>query len=132
MKWSSIAWTHDQAGFYYGRYAEPDAGQTFKGANYDYKLYYHRLGAPQSEDVLIYERPDQKEWAFGCEITMDGRYLIIQVWHGTHQENAIFYQDLQTPDQPVIELLNRWDASYQFIGNDGTRFYFKTESPFII
>lgn len=65
LKWSSIAWTQDHAGFYYGRYAEPDADQTFKGANYDYKLYYHRLGTPQSEDVLIYERPDQKEWAFG-------------------------------------------------------------------
>ena len=127
LKWSSIAWTHDHAGFYYGRYAEPDAGQTFKGANYYHKLYYHRLGTPQSQDVLVYERPDQKEWAFGCEISADGRYLIIHVSHGTRQENGFFYQDLQTPDQPVIELLNQMDASYQFIGNDGTRLYFKTD-----
>lgn len=128
LKWSGAAWTHDNQGFFYGRYAEPEASMTFKAANYYHKLYYHRLGTPQTEDQLIYERPDQKEWAFGSQISEDGRYLILHVTHGTHPENGIFYQDLAAEASPVVELLNQFDASYRFVGNDGTRCYFLTNS----
>ncbi|MCB0124058.1 MAG: S9 family peptidase, partial [Caldilineaceae bacterium] len=74
-----------------------------------------------------YERADQKEWNFQGEVTDDGRYLIIYVSRGTFRQNGIFYQDLAAPDSPVVELLNQFDAEYQFVGNDGPLFYFKTD-----
>ena len=60
-------------------------------------------------------------------MTEDGRYLVIDVWHGTASWNGVFYLDLTDPDAEVVELLPEFDAEYFLIGNDGTRFYFKTD-----
>ena len=125
-KFTGASWTNDNLGFFYSRYDAPAADQAYKGANYFQKLYYHRLGTPQAEDRLVYERPDQKEWGFSGQVTDDGRYLVIEVWHGTYQENGLFYQDLQVPGAPVVELFNQFDATYETLGNDGPRFYFLT------
>jgi prolyl oligopeptidase len=127
VKFSNASWTQDNQGFFYSRYDEPAEGMALKESNYYHKLYYHRVGTPQSEDKLIYERPDQKEWGFGGYVTEDGRYLIITVWQGTHRENGIFYLDLQVEDAKVVELLNQFDAQYRFVGNDEARFYFVTD-----
>jgi prolyl oligopeptidase len=127
VKFSGASWTKDNQGFFYSRYAEPKKGEALKGVNYYHKLYYHKIGTPQSDDKLIYERPDQKEWGFGGGVTDDGRYLIIDVTQGTDTRNRVFYRDLAATDSPVIELLNRFDASYNFIGNVGTLFYFRTD-----
>jgi prolyl oligopeptidase len=102
VKFSGAAWSHDHQGFYYSRYDEPDQTTKLEAVNYYQKLYYHRLGTPQSADTLIYERPDQKEWGFGGSVTDDGRYLVISVWLGTDPRNLVFYQDLQTPDSPSL------------------------------
>lgn len=126
VKFSGISWTPNSTGFYYSRFDEPQEGAEYKDALYYQKLYYHKLGTPQNEDPLIYERPDQKEWGFAGHITEDGRYLIISVWQGTHRENGVFYKDLQN-DGDVIELLNTFDAGYSFVGNDETSFYFETD-----
>src|SRR4029077_15256543 len=103
---------------------EPMAGEQLEQANYFQKLYYHRLGDAQSADRLVYERPDHKEWGFQGTVTDDGRYLVIKVWRGREIENAVFYQDLTEPGSPVVELLSDFDASYDFVGNDGSLFWF--------
>ncbi|MBN2389320.1 MAG: S9 family peptidase, partial [Anaerolineae bacterium] len=126
-KFSGAAWTADNAGFFYSRYDAPQEGETFKSTNYFHKLYYHRLGMSQADDVLIYERLDHKDWGFGGSVTDDGRYLIITVWVGTNRENGVFYRDLQDATAPVVELLNIFDAQYYFVGNDGPLFYFQTD-----
>jgi prolyl oligopeptidase len=127
VKFSHASWTHDGQGFYYSRYDEPEEGTQYKGANYYHKLYYHRIGTPQVADRLVYERPDRKEWGFAGHVTEDGRYLILSVWMGTHRENGIFYLDLEAEDGEFVELLVAFDASYLFVGNDGTHFYFVTD-----
>jgi len=127
VKFSGASWTKDGKGFFYSRYDEPNEKTRLEAVNYFQKLYYHRLGTPQSEDVLIYERPDQKEWGFGGEVTQDGRYLVIAVWLGTDTRNLIFYKDLATPNAPVVELISQFEAEYSFIDNDGSRFLFRTD-----
>jgi prolyl oligopeptidase len=126
VKFSGASWDGDNQGFYYSHYDAPE-GAALKQANYFHKLYYHKMGTPQSDDQLIYERPDQKEWGFNSAVTEDGRYLIIYVWHGTASENAVFYLDLTDPEAEVVELLHDFDAEYELVGNDGPRFYFKTD-----
>jgi len=127
VKFSGASWTKDSKGFFYSRYDEPKPGDQLKGVNYFQKLYFHRLGTPQSDDKLIYERPDHKDWGFGGEVTDDGRYLIIHVSQGTDTRNRVFYRDLRAPESKVVELLNEFDAEYSFIGNDGPRFWFRTD-----
>ncbi|MEO2021352.1 MAG: prolyl oligopeptidase family serine peptidase [Pirellulaceae bacterium] len=127
IKFSSVSWTDDSQGFFYSRYDAPPEGKQFTGTNYFQKLYYHRLGDPQDQDQLIYERPDHKEWGFGGYVTDDGRYLIISVWKGTLRKNQLLYKDLGKPDSPVVELLTGFDAEYDFVGNDAEHFWIATD-----
>lgn len=127
VKFSGAAWTNDNKGFFYSRYDEPKAGDELKGANYFQKLFYHKLGTPQSEDKLVYDRPDQKEWGFGAGVTDDGKYLIISVWKGTERKNLLFYKDLSDPAAKVVELVKEFEAQYNFAGNDGPVFTFHTD-----
>ncbi|MCG3162674.1 MAG: Prolyl endopeptidase [Acidobacteria bacterium] len=135
VKFSGASWTTDGKGFFYSRYDEPNEKTKLEDANYYQKLFYHRLGAPQSEDILVYERKDQKEWGFNGQVTEDGRYLIVSVWQGTDPKNLVFYKDLRNgtasgserADNKVIELINEFEAAYNFIGNDGSVFWFRTD-----
>jgi prolyl oligopeptidase len=124
-KFSGASWTRDGGGFYYSRYDEPAAENKYKDANYYHKVYFHRLGTPQSTDVLVYERPDHKDWNFSAITTEDGRYLVLDVSRGTAPQNAIFVKDLAA-DGPVVELVPDEDARYVYLGNDATAFYFLT------
>jgi prolyl oligopeptidase len=136
-KFSGAAWRggsgHDQhgIGFYYARYDAPPPGQDYTGVNYYQKLYFHTLGQPQSDDQLVYERPDEKEWGFGAEVTEDGRYLILGVWQGTDVRNRLFYQELAGEGAgaggAVVELIPEREAAFQFVGNDGSIFYLRTD-----
>jgi len=127
IKFSGASWTHDNQGFFYSRYNEPNEKGKLEDVNYYQKLYYHRLGTSQSADQLIYERTDEKEWGFSGDVTEDGKYLIISVWRGTDPQNLIFYKDLTNPNAEVIELISKFDAEYGFIHNQGTIFWFKTD-----
>ncbi len=127
VKFSGASWRKDGSGFYYSRYDAPKSGDALKGVNKFHKLYFHRLGTEQSADVLVYERKDQPDWGFGGRVTDDGRYLIISVSEGTDPKNRVLYQDLTTPDAPVVELLMDFDASYDFVENGGSVFWFKTD-----
>ncbi len=127
IKFSGADWTHDHQGFFYSRYDQPNEQTKLEDTNYYQKLYYHRLGTPQSEDQLIYERPDQKEWGFSGEVTEDGQYLIISVWRGTDPKNQVFYQDLTQPNAEVIELIQEFEAEYSFIDYEGSQFWFQTD-----
>ena len=130
LKWSKFsgaAWTLDHQGFFYSRYDEPNETTQFEDINYYQKLYYHRLGTPQSDDVLVYERPDHKEWMFGSDVTEDGRYLIIGVSQGSDPRNLVFWKDLTQPDAPVVELIGDFEARFDAVDNDGSVFWFFTD-----
>jgi prolyl oligopeptidase len=127
VKFSGASWSKDGKGFFYSRYDEPGEAAKLTKINKFHKLYFHRLGTPQSEDKLVYHRADQPDWGFSGGVTEDGRYLIITASQGTDPKNRVLYQDLQTPDAPVVELLMDFDADYTFIGNDGPVFWFKTD-----
>jgi len=123
-KFSGAAWTHDGAGFFYCRYDAPTS--ELQDVNEFQKLYYHRLGTPQSEDALILDFPDQPQWGAGASVSNDGRYLLVSVWRDTTRTNRFRYRDLSDPQAELVELIDNFDAAYGFIDNDGTRFWFET------
>ncbi len=127
VKFSGASWAKDGSGFYYSRYDAPPEGEALSQANYFQKLYFHALGTDQSEDVLIYERPDQKEWGFNASVSEDGAYLIISVRQGTIPKNRLFYKSLTTPNAPVVELISELESRYSFLGNDGPVFWLRTD-----
>jgi prolyl oligopeptidase len=127
IKFSGASWAKDSSGFYYSRYPQPAEGAALTEANKNQKVYFHKLGSPQSEDRLVYERPDQPDWGLHAYVTDDGRYLTFTVTEGTDPKKRIFYQDLSEANGKVIELLNDFDAAYGFIDNVGSVFYFRTD-----
>ncbi len=127
VKFSGVSWTKDNRGFFYSRYDEPKEGAAFQSLNKDQKVFYHRVGSPQSDDVLVYKRPDQPDWGFQTTVTEDGRYLIITTWKGTDDKYRVAYKDLLEPYGMPIDLIDNFDHEYTFIGNEGPVFFFQTE-----
>ena len=128
VKFSGASWTKDGGGFFYSRYDAPQEATKLADINYFQKLYFHKIGTPQSADVLVYDRPDQKEWGFGGKVSDDGRYLVITATQGTAHKNRVFFKDLRQQDGKVATLLGDFDASYGFIDNDGPVFWFMTDN----
>jgi prolyl oligopeptidase len=125
VKFSNTAWAQDGSGFYYSRYDEPNEATRLAGVNHFQKIYFHKLGTPQSADTLVYDRPDQKEWLLSAEVSDDGRYLLINVSNGT-PNNRVFIKDLKQKDAKVTEFVGQFDAQYDFIDNEGSTLYFRT------
>lgn len=124
-KFASIAWSHENDGFYYDRFPEEGTVPKEDRNNFN-RVYWHKLGTPQSEDTFVYERPDDKELGFSCHITDDGTYLILHVWHGTDRQNRVYYRELGGSEF-MVRLLDEADAGYYFIDNDSSVFYFQTD-----
>ena len=129
VKWSKasgVSWTKDGEGFFYGRFAQPEEGAEYQSLNLNMKVYYHRVGTAQAEDLLVYERRDHPEWGFGNRVTEDGKYLILSIWIGTDDRNRVVYKDLTEPSGQPVDLIDDFEDEFTFIGNDGPIFYFKT------
>jgi prolyl oligopeptidase len=132
LKGGGSSWTKDGNGFFYSRFPQPEQGKQLQNAIRDEKIYYHRIGTPQSQDVLVYARPDQPEWFVGGGVTEDGRYLFVFVNRGTEPQNRLYVADLGDPlqprvDAPIKPLFEKGDASYFPIGNVGATIYLQTD-----
>jgi prolyl oligopeptidase len=124
-KFSGASWLKDGSGFFYQGYDAPEA-DAFKAANYFHKVMFHKLGTPQSDDKLIFDRPDDKELNLGAHVTDDGRYLMLHQSKGTSPNNELAVKDLQDPNAPILRLIDTADATYAPIDNDGTLFWVLT------
>lgn len=127
-KFTAAEWTHDGRGFFYSRFPEPEAGASREATNYDEKLYYHRLGTAQADDLLVYERPDHRDWTFEGKVTDDGKFLIVTVAKSTDEKYLVYYEDLKRGVRPgaLEPLVDRFEAEYSFVGSRGSRLWFKT------
>lgn len=126
-KFSGAAWTRDSKGFFYSRYPEPEDGAEFQSANLNQKVYYHRIGTPQSDDVLVYERPDHPDWGFSSAVSTDGRWLVLTIWKGTDDKYRIVYRDLTEPYAAPVDLITDFEHNFSFIDSDGYDFFFVTD-----
>jgi prolyl oligopeptidase len=130
LKWTKFtraAWTKDSKGFFYSRYEEPKKGAEFQVLNLNSKLYYHRVGAPQSDDVPVYFRPDHPEWMYEGTVSDDGRWLVITTGRGTDEKYRVTVKDLTEPYAMPVELIDNFDHEFTFAGNDGAVLYFQTD-----
>ncbi|HKV40540.1 MAG TPA: prolyl oligopeptidase family serine peptidase, partial [Blastocatellia bacterium] len=121
---SSVAWTKDDKSLIYSAYVAADEPKP--GAKYVQNLYYHRIGTPQSQDELIYEPPDDKNWRLEPHLAEDGRYLVIYVRTGDETNNRVYFKDLNLHDSDVVPLIDNNGSTYQFISNDGPLLWFLT------
>ena len=131
LRWTKFihpAWTKDGKGLFYSRYAEPKKGAEFQTLNLNSKLYYHCVGSPQSDDVLVYYRPDHPEWFYDATVSDDGRWLVIVTGRGTDEKFRVTVKDLSKPSAMPVELIDNFDNEFTFVGNDAAVLYFQTDA----
>ncbi|THH11283.1 hypothetical protein EW145_g767 [Phellinidium pouzarii] len=137
VKFSSIAWTKDSKGFFY-QVSEVSlicvSGEDKTGIesdqDQDAMLMYHRLGTPQSKDILVMKDASNPLWQWDPIITLDGKYLVLSVCKDTSPKNLFWITDLSKNEigqnMKWIKVIDEFDAEYSTIGNDGTKFYLST------
>lgn len=104
VKFTSLAWTSDNKGFFYNRYPVP--GTVPAGdEHYFPKLAYHLAGTPQSADRLVYERPQDREVTFGAQVSDDGKYLIVTSYKGSSDDSEVAVTSLPLADKPLFRPL---------------------------
>lgn len=135
-KFTGVSWTPDNKGFFYGAYDAPKPGDEYEQINKNQKLYYHLLGSQQKADKLIYADPEHPDYQFDGRVSEDGKYLIIDVSVGTDVRNMLYFMPLadskggksskSSKGAEVIKLIDKLEATFGFIGNRGSEFYFFT------
>ncbi len=118
VKFSGMAWEKD--GFYYSRYDEPVRGKEFSNKNEFHKVYYHQVGTPQAEDILIYHDPKYPQRNYGTDVTDDERFLILYQSEST-SGNALYYKDLTKKNMKFQPLVTGFDNDYSVIDNLGDK-----------
>ncbi|RLD89139.1 MAG: S9 family peptidase, partial [Bacteroidetes bacterium] len=125
IKFSGMSWYKD--GFFYTRYDKPEEGDKMKGANINAKVYYHRAGTGQSEDLLIHRDEAHPEWGFGVGVTEDEQYMFLTVTEST-SGNALAFRKAGIDDTPFTWLDEDFDDDYSPIGNHENMLYVLTNS----
>ncbi|XP_076654693.1 prolyl endopeptidase isoform X1 [Halictus rubicundus] len=132
VKFSRIAWTHDNQGIFYGCYLDQKGktdGSETEG-NKNQKLMYHVLGTPQSEDVIVVEFPEEPLWRIGAQVSQCGEWLIISPVRDC-RDNLVYFTALKpemkfTEKLQLIQVVDKYEADYEYITNEGSKAIFRT------
>jgi len=133
VKFSGITWTHDNKGIFYGCYPDHDhATGKDTQSHENQKLYYHRIGTKQAEDIMCVEFPDQPKWMIGASMSDCGRYLFIMPSQDC-KYNLLYFCDLEQVAKDGInskfsltEIVTDFSADYDFVMNHGAKCIFHT------
>ena len=108
-KFTGAAWHGD--GFYYSAYDAPEAGKEYSNVNENHKIYYHKLGTPQSVDRLVYENKAYPKRFYSASVSDDETLLFVYE-SGDGAGNALYVKDLTKPDAPLTAMAT--DMRYQY------------------
>lgn len=119
VKFSGLSWKGND-GFYYSSYDKPEEGSALSGMTQYHKLYYHKLGTPQSADVLVFGGEATPRRYVQGYVTEDGRYLVISAANST-TGNELYIQDLQDPASIIQPIVLDFENEYGVIHSDGDK-----------
>ncbi|KAF9576692.1 hypothetical protein EC968_005465 [Mortierella alpina] len=145
VKFAQIAFTHDDQGFYYAHnqlkspeksYERPDIAAvkagTETGANRDQRLLYHKIGTPQSDDLIVYLDRENPFYRFIPQISDDGKYILMSIKKDSGPTCMVYIGDLDTENSVMTlgcewnKVVDSFESRYVYLTNDGTVFYFRT------
>jgi prolyl oligopeptidase len=132
VKFSDISWTRDNKGFFYEGYDPQTSGNKLTNVVRNQRVYYHRVGQPQSQDQIIFEQSDQPDWLYDTQVSDDGHFAVITVYQGTDSRTRLYAIDLAnakkpTINAPVLRLIDRFESENYFVGNMGDFFVIRTD-----
>jgi len=124
VKFSGISWKGND-GFYYSSYDKPE-GSKLSAKTDQHKLYYHKLGTPQSEDEVIFgATAEQKHRYVGGGVTEDQKFLLISGSKST-SGNQAFVKDLSKPNAELVKVMNDYESDVSLIESEGNEMWMYT------
>ena len=122
-KFSDASWLGD--GFYYSAYDRPTEGKEFSNMNAGMKIYYHKIGTPQSDDELFFQNPAEPMRFYEIEVN-DEETLMYLVESGAGAGNNLYVRDLRKKEALFIQMTNDMDYLYSPLYNEGDCLYLYT------
>lgn len=128
VKFSGVGWMGD--GFFYSGYDKPASGEELTARNQFEKVYFHKLGDPQSKDKLIYEDRQHPLRYFSVGTTEDEKYAFLSISEGT-SGTEIYWMDLRKKNASFELLIKGFDGDSTPIDNVGDKFlvYTNLDAP---
>ncbi len=126
-KFSVATWRDDGSGFYYGQLDQPPSGGEYLEATSPRRVAFHRLGTPQSDDKVVYSKPEEPEWGPAGQVSDDGRYLIVSISHGTRPQEQLHVLDLERPEEGLQAVVSDFDSKVIYVTNKERTFYLLTD-----
>ena len=124
IKFSGLSWKGED-GFYYSSYDKPK-GSELSAKTDQHKVYYHKMGTPQSEDKVIFgATPEEKHRYLNASVTEDNNYLVVRASTST-SGNKLFIKDLTKPGAPFVTILGDTDSDTSILENVGSKLYIVT------
>ncbi|WZL90647.1 prolyl oligopeptidase family serine peptidase [Salinimicrobium sp. 3283s] len=124
VKFSGLSWKANE-GFYYSSYDKPE-GSELSAKTDQHKLYYHKLGTPQSEDKVIFgATPEQKHRYVGGSVSEDNRYLFISARTST-SGGKLFMMDLAEDNPSIDTIVGHEDSESYVMDNRGSKLFIVT------
>jgi prolyl oligopeptidase len=123
-KFTGASWQPDSSGFYYTGYPTPE-GDALEELNENATVYFHKLGDAQTNDAVVYKRPEHPRWGFGAGVTDDGKWLVVNGSEGTERKNRVWLREIGS-DGPFLDMYTDFDGMYNIAGNKGNTFYIHT------
>ncbi len=114
VKFSGVSWRGD--GFFYSSYDPPDEGEELSDVNEYHKVYYHKIGTAQEDDILVYNNPDYPRRNYYVGTTEDERFLIMYEVEST-SGNALYFMDLSKKKSEFVKLADGFKYDYGVVGN---------------
>ena len=124
VKFSGLAWKGNE-GFYYSSYDKPAEGSQLSGLTQFHKLYFHRIGSSQKEDMLVFGGEQTRRRYIGAGVTDDERFLVITAAEST-TGNELYFQDLSKPGSPIMNVVNDFKGDHSIIDNQGSKLFIFT------
>ncbi|WP_394351031.1 prolyl oligopeptidase family serine peptidase [Chryseobacterium potabilaquae] len=125
VKFSGIAWKGDE-GFYYSSYDKPKEGTVLSGMTDKHKVYFHKLGTKQSEDVLIFGGDQTPRRYLGASVSEDQRYLIISAANATNG-NELYIKDLKNNSKDFVQIVKGFDVNADIVDTQGDDLFIFTD-----
>ena len=122
IKFSGVSWKGNE-GFYYSSYDKPK-GSELSAKTDQHKLYYHKLGTSQKDDIVVFGANEKHRYVWGG-VSDDGRFLTISASMST-SGNKLFIKDLNQENSPIINMVNDYDSDSYVLHNEGDLLYIVT------
>lgn len=124
VKFSGVSWKASE-GFYYSSYDKPKGSELSEKTD-QHKLYYHKLGSPQSEDELIYGGNEmEKNRYISGYVSNDNRFLVIEAAKKT-TGNKLLIKDLRA-NSKLKTIVGNYHSNTSLLDNKGSKLFLITD-----